>query len=308
MMAGHRASPFGFRVEAESEAVPDARRKIAALVRSWDIPLADGAYEDLELLSTELITNAIRYSRAPCAVAVRWTGVRIRVEVTDSDPARPRPRHGSVDAEDGRGLLLVEALSAVWGSSPDPAGKVVWFEVGPDDHHSLAAASRHQPQPWSTPGLWRITTTDGSATSGYLPAWAEDDPSEVGVPSDQLPSRLAHINHRNFFEGLMMPIVAPDHWDGAEEDAVLEGSIDCDPYDEDPHLRVPVVNLQVCVGRWILGLDPPGVAEAAAKLRAHANFLDEKVRPALIAAREDWAAHQPSAQHRSPASGPPGRT
>ena len=61
------------------------------------------------------------------------------------------------------------------------------------------------------------------------------------------------MNHRSFFEGPMMPLTAPDVWGGAEEDAVFEGSIDCNPYDTDPRLRVPVVNLQVCVGRWISG-------------------------------------------------------
>lgn len=289
---------FGFRVEAESEAVPEARRKIVALVRDWDVPLPDDTLGDLELLSTELITNAVRHTDSSCAVAVRWTGVRVRVEVTDVSPARPHRRHSSPEAEGGRGLLLVESLATAWGSAPDPAGKVVWFELGPSDG---------TPPPWNAPGKWTITTDSGAATSGYLPAWAEDDPTEADVPLDQLPERLAGINHRNFFEGPMMPLTAPDVWEGVEEDAVFEGSVDCNPYDPDPGLRVPVVSLQVCVGRWILGLDPPGVAEVAAELRAHADFLDEKVRPALIAAREDWAAHQPSAQQRSPASGPGGR-
>ena len=281
-MTGHCTSTYGFRVEAESKAVPEARRKIVALVRSWDVPLPDDTFGDLELLSTELITNAVRYTRASCAVAVRWTGVRVRVEVTDVSPARPHRGHGSLEAEGGRGLLLVESLATAWGSAPDPAGKVVWFELGPSDG---------TPPPWSTPGKWTITTNSGSATSGYLPAWAEDDPTEADVPVDQLPARLVGINHRNFFEGPMVPLTAPDVWGGIEDDAVFEGSIDCNPYDTDPHLRVPIVNLQVCVGRWALGLDPHGLAEVAAKLRAHADFLDEKVRPALVAAREDWAAH-----------------
>ncbi|MEW2519026.1 ATP-binding protein [Actinacidiphila alni] len=273
---------FGFRVEAESEAVPEARRRIAALVRGWDVPLPDDILGDLELLSTELITNAVRHTDSSCAVAVRWTGVRVRVEVTDVSPARPYRRPGSPEAEGGRGLLLVESLAAAWGSAPDAAGKVVWFELGPSDR---------TPPPWSAPGEWTITTDSGSAISGYLPAWAEDDPTEANVPLDQLPERLAGINHRNFFEGPMMPITAPDVWERAEEDAVFEGSIDCNPYDPDLGLRVPVVNLQVCVGRWILGLDPHGLAEVAAKLHAHADFLEAKVRPALIAAREDWSAH-----------------
>ncbi|MFF7155288.1 DUF6907 domain-containing protein [Streptomyces sp. NPDC008139] len=275
---------FGFRVEAESEAVPEARRKIVALVRDWDVPVSDDTLDDLELLSTELITNAVRYTDSSCAVAVRWTGLRVRVEVTDVSPTRPHRRHCSPEAEGGRGLLMVESLATAWGSTPDPAGKVVWFELGPSDG---------TPPPWSTPGRWTITTDSGSATSGYLPAWAEDDPTEANVPLDRLPVRLAGINHRNLFEGPMMPITAPDVWGAVEEDAVFEGSIDCNPYDPDPSLRVPVVNLQVCVGRWILGLDPHGLADVAAKLHAHADFLESKVRPALVAALEDWATHQP---------------
>ncbi|MEE4545797.1 hypothetical protein V2S66_27990 [Streptomyces sp. V4-01] len=52
-----------------------------------------------------------------------------------------------------------------------------------------------------------------------------------------------------------------------------------------------MVNLQVSVGRWILGLDPDGLADIATKLRAHADLLDHTVRPTLVAARDDWAAH-----------------
>ncbi|WP_327290402.1 ATP-binding protein [Streptomyces sp. NBC_01198] len=293
------AFSHGFRVSADEAAVAAARREVPDVARGWGVPLTEETFSDLGLLSSEVITNAIRHTNAPCAVVVRWTGVRVRVEVTDVSPARPHRRHSSPEAEGGRGLLLVESLATAWGSAPDPAGKVVWFELGPSDG---------TPPPWSTPGKWTITTDTGSATSGYLPAWAEDDPTEANVPLGQLPERLAGINHRNLFEGPMLPLTAPDVWQGAEEDAVFEGSIDCNPYDPDPGLRVPVVNLQVCVGRWILGLDPLGVAEVAAKLRVHADFLDEKVRPALDAAREDWAAHHPSAQQCSPASGPGGRT
>lgn len=277
----------GFRVEAEEGAVPEARHTITSLVRSWNVALSDEQVAEVELLSTEVITNAIHHTQAPCSVAVQWDGVRVRVEVTDVSPVRPKPRRSSPDAEDGRGLMLVDALASDWGSVRDEAGKVVWFEVA----SSIRPARREQPPPWSTPGTWAIATTDGAVISGYLPAWAEDDPTETGVPVEELPQRLAEVNHRNFFEGPMLPLTAPDLWDGVEEDSVFEGSIDCNPYDPDPRLHVPVVNLQVSVGRYILGLNPDGLADIAAKLRAHADLLDHKVRPALIAARDDWAAH-----------------
>jgi anti-sigma regulatory factor (Ser/Thr protein kinase) len=273
-------SPFGFRVEAETVAVPEARHKISALVRNWDLALPDESFQKLELLSSEVITNALRYSEAACAVAVRWTGSRVRVEVTDASAVRPKPGHGSLDAEGGRGLLLVDALAADWGSADDPAGKVVWFEVGP----------REQPPPWSTPGTWTITTTDGTVSEGYLPEWAEDDPTEVDVPPEELGQRLAGVNHRTFFEGPLMPVTAPDLWDGPQDEPVLEGSIDCNPHDPDPRHRIPVVNLQLTEGRWLLRLDPQQLTEIATKLREHADLLDQKIRPTLVAARDDWAA------------------
>jgi hypothetical protein len=280
---GLAARIHGFRVGTEEGCVPEARHKISALVRGWNISLSDEQIAEVGLLSTEVITNAVRHTGAVCAVAVRWTGARVRVEVTDASPVRPEPRHGALDAEGGRGLLLVDALAADWGSTHDPAGKVVWFEVG----------ARKQPPPWSTPGTWTIATTDGTAASGYLPEWAEDDPTEIDVPVEELPQRLALVNHRAFFEGPTMPVTAPGLWDGAEEEPVLEGSIDCNPNDPDPRKRIPVVNLQVAEGRWVLGLDPGQLGEVAAKLREHADLLDQKIRPALIAARDDWATrHQ----------------
>lgn len=124
---------YSLRVKAEPGAVSDARRTIIGLVRGWDVPLSPDAIDDLALLCSELITNAIRHTRAPCAVDVRWTGVRVRVEVTDTNPVRPHPRVSPPDSEGGRGLLLVESVATAWGTKADPAGKVVWCEVGPPD-------------------------------------------------------------------------------------------------------------------------------------------------------------------------------
>ncbi|MYS19885.1 methyltransferase, FxLD system [Streptomyces sp. SID4948] len=103
--------------------------------------------------------------------------------------------------------------------------------------------------------------------------------------------RLADVSHRSFFEGQVLNVVAPDARGEAEEEVVFEGSIDCNPYAADAGLRVPVVNISAYPEHWVLGLDPGGVAEVAAKLRAQADRLDHEIRPALIAARADWAAH-----------------
>ncbi|MFJ5608355.1 ATP-binding protein [Streptomyces sp. NPDC093221] len=276
--------------------------------------------DDCVLMISELVTNAVLYGESEDAwrVRIEWWRERTDLRVEVHNPGSPfkvqllkRPAILE-DSEHGRGLWLVDALSDSWQVRPSQYGGTAvsftmadaWPSEGAAVTEPRSSASPgavgepdtcagRRPAPWTAPGTWTIATEGGAVVSGYLPEWAEDDPTEVGVPPDLLPSLLAQINHRSLFEGPMLPLAAPDVWDGVEEDAVFEGSIDCDPYDEDPRLRMPVVNLHVAVGRWIPALDPQGLAEVTAKLRAHADFLDTKVRPALIAAREDWAAHHP---------------
>ncbi len=112
---------------------------MAAAVRGWRLGLAEDRLDDLRLLTSELVTNALAGSGAACAVCVRWTGARVRVEVTDASRQRPRAQAPGAEDESGRGLLLVEALAVAWGTEPHPAGKVVWFEIEP---HPAGASAR----------------------------------------------------------------------------------------------------------------------------------------------------------------------
>jgi anti-sigma regulatory factor (Ser/Thr protein kinase) len=119
-------------VEADLGAVPLARREVVQLVRSWGVPITEDAARDVELCADELLANAVEHTGEQCRVAVQWTGVRLRVQVSDSSP-RPPDRSTADDAAiNGRGLLLVEALAHSWGWCPVETGKVVWFEIVPD--------------------------------------------------------------------------------------------------------------------------------------------------------------------------------
>lgn len=104
-----------------------ARRFVAGVLRSWRMPeITDGA---VELLTSELTTNAVRHARSPFTVFVRYDGDRVRIEVDDSSPEAPEPRIPSDEDTGGRGLILVEAMAEAWGMTPLPHGKRVWFEV-----------------------------------------------------------------------------------------------------------------------------------------------------------------------------------
>jgi serine phosphatase RsbU (regulator of sigma subunit)/anti-sigma regulatory factor (Ser/Thr protein kinase) len=123
----HSAAPYAASFPEGLEAASAVRRWIRQSSRGLDRALR----EDTVLLATELVTNAVRHGRGDVAVRL-WPGPDVvRVEVSDANPHRPEPGGYDLDAEDGRGLLIVGALSSRWGTAPLPggAGKTVWFEL-----------------------------------------------------------------------------------------------------------------------------------------------------------------------------------
>ena len=84
------------------------------------------------LLTHELVTNSVVHTHSD-SVDVRATcnGETLRVAVIDSatDPPDPRGTPAEPPAGAGRGLWLVEEMSARWGWEQLPEGKRVWFEV-----------------------------------------------------------------------------------------------------------------------------------------------------------------------------------
>ncbi|MFD9410907.1 ATP-binding protein [Streptomyces sp. NPDC059989] len=86
---------------------------------------------DIQLVTSELVTNAYRYGTEPgdfLLVALTATPGRVRIEVHDPCRRRPRARAASFGRERGRGLILVSTLATDWGVADRPMGKVVWAE------------------------------------------------------------------------------------------------------------------------------------------------------------------------------------
>jgi hypothetical protein len=121
--------------------VPAARRHAADAVHGLGL---DDAADAVALLVCELATNAVKASavssggrhdagprRAEIAVRLGRAAAGLVVEVWDGEPSPPVPAAGAdPEAEGGRGLLLVEALSSGWGHCVLPAGgKTVWAVV-----------------------------------------------------------------------------------------------------------------------------------------------------------------------------------
>ncbi|GGV13492.1 ATPase [Streptomyces litmocidini] len=86
--------------------------------------------QDALLLVSEVVTNASTHGGVPYELRLDGADGRLRVQVSDTNPARPRPRgrhHPSLPS--GHGLYLLERLAAAWGCVPRARGKAVWFEV-----------------------------------------------------------------------------------------------------------------------------------------------------------------------------------
>ncbi|MGV9338086.1 ATP-binding protein [Streptomyces sp. NPDC003688] len=92
---------------------------------------ADSLSDDLVLIVSELVTNAVLHGKTSpgrqVAVTIELDSGRIRVEVRDTGDGRPRKRSkGNPLATSGRGLEIVDVLSEAWGVTDQVVGKTVW--------------------------------------------------------------------------------------------------------------------------------------------------------------------------------------
>lgn len=120
------AMTMGMRLPDKPRAVAEARRALDG----FPAPLRPDQQDDLRLLVTELVTNAMKHAGGWIELRLIAEPDVVRVEVTDAgegfDPNdRPDP---DVESTQGRGLLLVEQLASRWGVQRGPENKV-WFEL-----------------------------------------------------------------------------------------------------------------------------------------------------------------------------------
>lgn len=120
--------PCDARVEMflppERSAAGNARDFVKTTLRGWGLP---GLTDDAAVITAELFGNALRHPPShQYVLAVDWNGGRPRIEMWDAGDLLPRKQNLGIDAETGRGLHLVEALSASWGSRRAASGKCVW--------------------------------------------------------------------------------------------------------------------------------------------------------------------------------------
>jgi anti-sigma regulatory factor (Ser/Thr protein kinase) len=121
-------APLVWSLPPVPETVGEVRNRLRTHLRIVPEPRLD----DVLLVASEVLTNAIRHGKGPLVVQV-WQGPDVvRVEVVDHGPAEAvHPRERGEGEEGGWGLHIVQALATRWGVAPmgQGPGKRVWFEV-----------------------------------------------------------------------------------------------------------------------------------------------------------------------------------
>lgn len=115
-------------IPSDPAAVSHARANTTRQLAEWGVPEAASA--GVELIISELVTNAIRYGTAPITLRLLYDRV-LTCEVSDTSSTAPHLRYAAEDDEGGRGLSLVARLCERWGTRYTPNGKVIWAECSP---------------------------------------------------------------------------------------------------------------------------------------------------------------------------------
>ncbi|RJL20559.1 ATP-binding protein [Bailinhaonella thermotolerans] len=143
MLRGSYAPPRSatFALAPTPESVHAARCFALATMYGWR--LAE-VCDNLELVVSELITNALRHGQVagettPLRLSLIHRATHVLCAISDPSPATPTPRDQDLDdlsdlEPGGLGLHIVESLSRAWGWSPmTPTGKIVWAALPTTD-------------------------------------------------------------------------------------------------------------------------------------------------------------------------------
>ncbi|WP_323179433.1 SpoIIE family protein phosphatase [Streptomyces sp. NBC_00452] len=118
-------------IPADPGEVARARSLACEKLGEWDVEEETGFV--VELVVSELVTNAIRYGGAP----IRLRLIRDRdliIEVSDSGHTSPHLRWAAMEDEGGRGLFLVAQVTERWGTRYTSTGKTIWTEISRATH------------------------------------------------------------------------------------------------------------------------------------------------------------------------------
>ncbi|MEV4283196.1 ATP-binding protein [Actinoplanes xinjiangensis] len=105
-----------------------ARRTLAEVLTT---PPRRDLYDDMDLILTELLSNAVRHGGGLRQAALSNTGKHLRLAASDNDPRTPTLRPTQTNRANGRGMHLIQAIAERWGvrRQHTETGKSVWADL-----------------------------------------------------------------------------------------------------------------------------------------------------------------------------------
>lgn len=256
-------------------------------------------------------TDTVQQNAATCPDGVTWClGASV-------DHANPRERvhrgraHG-LDGSYGKGLLAFNLER--FGDQPaaislESGGAFLELDCAHVDqllvdipaHLDALRQTRAQlaavadPDPGET---WTLSVKGGGTFTGYLPAWADENPTESDVPAEDLSFKLKDIMHSRCIQGVPLNVHTPSccaDVAGVYGESLFSGHLSVTPHSVDPGEHLPTVSLQLVDDHWLQDLGPDELADVITKLRQQVDRLAD-VHAHLIQARADWATHAAGGQ------------
>jgi anti-sigma regulatory factor (Ser/Thr protein kinase) len=127
--AKQRPAPRRFAAKLGSAPIAayTAREIVARACESWQL---SHLIDDAQLVITELVSNAVRHANGDLQLLIVLRDRHLHLSIADGSETPPHRILPDPDSgEGGRGLLLIDAVAAAWGSSPTLNGKVVWVTL-----------------------------------------------------------------------------------------------------------------------------------------------------------------------------------
>lgn len=135
-----RVLAAAFSIARDPASVPFTRNKVADYLDRWRVQLDPESTTAVAVITSELVTNAVCHTGgAALAVGVLVNPLRARalIAVYDGSTVLPRTRESGPDAEDGRGMFLIQELATHYGTERMARGKRVWAEVALPQQRSV---------------------------------------------------------------------------------------------------------------------------------------------------------------------------
>ncbi|MFJ6526646.1 ATP-binding protein [Streptomyces longwoodensis] len=153
--------------DATPAAVRTVRGRMSEIVREWGAALDDDQCAHLRLVASELLTNGLLHVGGRLTAEITLDQPYLIVEVTDGDPRMPRRATAHPYAEQGRGLVLLDALCLLHGYEPVGTGKRCYAVLsliprtpgaaGRNPHPEAGRAPRRHTDRWTlTPAAYRL--------------------------------------------------------------------------------------------------------------------------------------------------------